>query len=158
MKELDNVTILCAKRSDALMQIYKGQVTVHVYRGMGREVFHADWKDEKSLQGIIHALNHGAYACQAKMPFDNLTVAHNIAPTPIECFIVVHTSNAHEVDAHAFWSRDEAVDFVQQDAERVLTEFDRLKPVLLTKNWDDTEVFIPYSDVNDMWHIISKDI
>lgn len=158
MKELGNVAILCAKCRDVLMQIYKGQVTVHVYRGMEREAFHADWKDEKSLQGIIHSLNDGVYACQAKTPFNSLIVAHNIAPTPIECFIVVHTSSAHEVDAHAFWRRDDAVDFVQQDAERVLAKFDRLKPVLLTKNWDDTEVFIPDSDASDMWHIISKDI
>lgn len=158
MKELGNVAIVCAQRPDALMQTYKGQVTIHVYHGLKRDVFHADWKDDGALQGIIHQLNHGVYARQSKTPFENLTVVHSIAPTPIECFIVVHTSSAYEVDAHAFWCREDAVNFVQLDAERVLAGYDWLKPVLITNNWDDTEVFIPDSDTNDMWHIISKNI
>lgn len=155
MKELGNLAIACARRPDVLMQIYKGRVTVHVYHGLEREVFHADWNDDKALQGIVHELNHGAYARRSE---DNLIVVHNIAPTPIECFIVVHTSSAQEVDAYAFWSKEDAVNFVQQDAECVVTDYARLKPGLLTRNWDDTEVFIPGSDTSDMWHIISKDI
>lgn len=158
MRELGNLAIVCAQRPDVLMQTYKGRVTVQVYSGLERNAFHLDWSNDKAVQDIIHELNHGAYTCHPETLLDNLLAVHGIAPTPIECFVVVHTSSAHEVDAHAFWSKEEAVRFVQQEAERILSLLDRCKPALLTNNWDDTEVFIPNSDTSDMWHIISKDI
>lgn len=158
MRELGNLAIICAQRPDVLMQTYKGRVTVQVYRGQERNAFHADWNNDKAVQDIVHELNHGVCTRRPDTLLDNLTVVHGTAPTPIECFIVVHTSSSYEVDAHAFRSKDEAITFVQQDAERVLSQFDRAKPALLTNNWDDTEVFIPDSDTSDMWHIISKDI
>lgn len=39
MKQLGNLSIVCAQRTDVLMQIYGGQVSVHVGKGRSGLLF-----------------------------------------------------------------------------------------------------------------------
>ncbi len=37
MKQLGNLTLVCARRPEVLLQLYNGQVTVHVGQGPGAQ-------------------------------------------------------------------------------------------------------------------------
>lgn len=67
MKQLGNLSIVCAQRTDVLMQIYGGQVSVHVGEGPERTSLFAAWDDDEVIQRIIHELNFGRYAIK-EMP------------------------------------------------------------------------------------------
>lgn len=60
MKQLGNLSIVCAHRPDVVMQIYGGQVSVHVGEGPERTSLFAAWDDDEVIQHIIHELNFGA--------------------------------------------------------------------------------------------------
>ena len=62
MKQLGNLAIVCAQRSDVLMQIYSGTVSIHVGEGPERTTFSAAWKDDNTMKRIIWELNFGRYA------------------------------------------------------------------------------------------------
>ena len=47
MKQLGNLSIVCAKRPDVLMQVYGGRVSVHVGEGPERARMDAAWDDDK---------------------------------------------------------------------------------------------------------------
>ena len=66
MKQLGNLSIVCAQRTDVLMQIYGGQVSVHVGEGPERTSLFAAWDDDEVIQRIIHELNFGRYAIKEK--------------------------------------------------------------------------------------------
>ncbi|MFQ7749046.1 MAG: hypothetical protein ACLRJV_17995 [Eubacteriales bacterium] len=54
MKQLGNLSIVCAQRTDVLMQIYGGQMSVHVGEGPERTSLFAAWDDDEVIQRIIH--------------------------------------------------------------------------------------------------------
>ena len=57
MKQLGNLSIVCAKRPDVLMQVYGGRVSVHVGEGPERA---------RMIQLIIRELNFGRYAAPSR--------------------------------------------------------------------------------------------
>ena len=62
MRQLGNLAIVCAGRSDVLLQIFQGQVTVHVGQGPERAMLCAAWDDDAQICRIIHELNFGTYS------------------------------------------------------------------------------------------------
>ncbi len=62
MKQLAKLTEVCAKRSDILMQVYEGMVSVYVEAGPERTYMLASWNDDKKLGKIIFELEKGRYA------------------------------------------------------------------------------------------------
>ena len=61
MKQLGNLAVVCAKRSEVLMQIYGGKVTVHVGAGPDRVVMFTAWDNDAEIDRIIYELNFGRY-------------------------------------------------------------------------------------------------
>ena len=61
MRQLGNLAIVCAGRSDVLLQIFQGQVTVHVGQGPERAMLCAAWDDDAQICRIIHELNFGQH-------------------------------------------------------------------------------------------------
>ena len=61
MKQLGNLALVCARRSDTLLQILDGTATVHVGRGPDRTVMSADWHDDGKIMEFIFELNHGRF-------------------------------------------------------------------------------------------------
>ena len=59
MKQLGNLALVCARRPEVLLQLYNGQVTVHVGQGLERAMLCAAWDDDAQICRIIHALNFG---------------------------------------------------------------------------------------------------
>ena len=49
MRQLGNLAIVCAGRSDVLLQIFQGQVTVHVGRGPQRYFMERGMMMKKSV-------------------------------------------------------------------------------------------------------------
>ena len=62
MRQLGNLAIVCAGRSDVLLQIFQGQVTVHVGRGPQRTVLRGAWDDDEEIRRMIHELNFGKFS------------------------------------------------------------------------------------------------
>ena len=56
MKQLGNLAIVCAKRPEVLMQIYGGEVAVHVGTGPDRAVMFTTWDNDAEIARIIHEL------------------------------------------------------------------------------------------------------
>lgn len=69
MKQLGNLAIVCAQRSDILLQIYEGYVCVYVGEGPDRASLLAKWDDDQKITGIIQMLNYGKYA--QRLPVSN---------------------------------------------------------------------------------------
>ena len=65
MRQLGNLAIVCAGRSDVLLQIFQGQVTVHVGRGPQRTVLRGAWDDDEEIRRMIHELNFGKFSVAA---------------------------------------------------------------------------------------------
>lgn len=64
MKQLGNLAIVCARRPEVLMQIYGGEVAVHVGAGPDRATMAAAWDNDAEIARIIHELNFGKYKCK----------------------------------------------------------------------------------------------
>lgn len=62
MKELGNLAIICARRSDVLLQVQDGIVTVHVGAGHERAALHSAWDNDMEIRRVIHELNFDKYA------------------------------------------------------------------------------------------------
>ena len=60
MKQLGNLSIVCARRKNTLLQIFDGVATVFVGEGSARRSFPLDWDDDTKIEHLIHELNHGA--------------------------------------------------------------------------------------------------
>lgn len=64
MKQLGNLAIACARRSDVIMLIKEGKVTVVVNHidGIGTKTLETAWDDDERIGEICHELNHGSLA------------------------------------------------------------------------------------------------
>ena len=63
LKEIGNLAVICAKRKDnVLMQVYDGNVNVHIGEGPDRRTLQAHWADNEAVKKIIHELNFGKYS------------------------------------------------------------------------------------------------
>ena len=72
MKQLGKLAIVCAQRSDVLLQIYDGFASVYVDDGPKRAYMLTKWEDDDVIQAIIQQLNYGKYArCSELNLFDD---------------------------------------------------------------------------------------
>lgn len=62
MKQLGNLAIVCARRSDVQLQIKDGTVTVLVGENPPKLMYLLAWDDDSAITGIIRELNFGLYA------------------------------------------------------------------------------------------------
>ena len=62
MKQLGNLAIVCAQRSDVQLQIKDGTVTVLVGATLPKPMYLLAWDDDTAISGIIRELNFGQYA------------------------------------------------------------------------------------------------
>ena len=62
MRQLGNLAIVCAQRSELLMMVHDNAVTVCVGTGPARRTLTASWNDDAEISRIIAALNFGEYA------------------------------------------------------------------------------------------------
>lgn len=69
MKQLGNLAIVCAKRPEVLMQIYSGEVVVHVGSGPDRAALFAAWDNDAEIARIIRELNFGKYRSKEVLPY-----------------------------------------------------------------------------------------
>lgn len=60
MKQLGNLAIVCAQRSDVLLQILNGNATVFVGSGPDRKSITTDWGDDRKIAELIQELNFGS--------------------------------------------------------------------------------------------------
>ena len=67
MKQLGNLAVVCAERSEVLMQLHSGQVSVYVGAGPERTELHAAWDDDAKIDRIIYELNFGKYSLMNKI-------------------------------------------------------------------------------------------
>ncbi len=61
MKQIGNLAVVCARRSEVLLQVYNGQVCVYVGHGPNRTVLSAACDDDTELNRMIYELNFGKY-------------------------------------------------------------------------------------------------
>lgn len=64
MKELGNLAIVCAKRSDVQMRIKNQCVSVVVGNITPKATFFSAWDDDATIRRIIRELNFGSAALQ----------------------------------------------------------------------------------------------
>jgi hypothetical protein len=62
MKQLGNLAIVCAQRTDVLLQILNGKATVFVGRGPGRTSTTMSWDDDNKISETVQKLNFGEYS------------------------------------------------------------------------------------------------
>ena len=62
MKQLGNLPIVCAQRTDVLLQVSCAKASIHVGEGPERTTLSARWDDDEKIQEIIRELNFGRYA------------------------------------------------------------------------------------------------
>ncbi len=59
MKQLGNLAIVVAKHPKAMMQIYGGDVSIHIGEGTERRTISCDVWDDNYINAIIAFLNFG---------------------------------------------------------------------------------------------------
>ena len=57
MKQVGNLSIVCAQRSDITLKLCQGIVSVYISNGLIKNSLSAKWDDDKKINEIIHALN-----------------------------------------------------------------------------------------------------
>ena len=62
MLQLGSLAVLCAKRDDVSLLIYRGVVTIHVGHGPYRGSINIAWHDNEKMEQTIRELNFGKYA------------------------------------------------------------------------------------------------
>lgn len=70
MKQLGNLAIVCAQRSDVLLQIRGGGLYLHVGCGLQRQSVMLDWKDDKKIEELVRELNFGRYQKKEEKTYD----------------------------------------------------------------------------------------
>ncbi len=78
MKQLGNLAIVCAQRSDVLLQIFDGYASVYVGEGPNRAYMSAKWDDDDAIRGFITELNYGKYANRERL-VENETIIRKAA-------------------------------------------------------------------------------
>lgn len=64
MHQLGNLAIVCATRSDVLLQVQDGVVSLFVGTGPARQMLGCAWDDERKIKDYIYQLNFGKYKVQ----------------------------------------------------------------------------------------------
>ncbi len=59
MKQLGNLSIVCATKKNVLLQLHNGIVSVHYGAGPTRKTATANWDDDKAIRAIVRELNFG---------------------------------------------------------------------------------------------------
>ena len=59
MKQLGNLSIVCATKKNVLLQLHNGIVSVHYGAGPTRKTVTANWDDDKAIRAIVRELNFG---------------------------------------------------------------------------------------------------
>ena len=72
MKQLGNLAICCARRSDLCLSIYNGRATVFMGCGPEKKQITVDWGDDEVINKLTYELNHGEY--RQGTPADNAVV------------------------------------------------------------------------------------
>ncbi len=70
MKQLGNLAMVCAQRSDVLLQIQGGRLYLHVGRGPQRESVVMDWADDEKITETVRELNFGCYQKKEEKAYD----------------------------------------------------------------------------------------
>ena len=73
MKQIGNLAVVCAQRSDVLLQIQGKKVSIYVESGPQRKHISLTWDDDEMICNIVHELNYGKYAADREEK-DNLSV------------------------------------------------------------------------------------
>ena len=60
MMQLGNLAIVVANNPKAMMQIYDGEVCIHIGEGCERKTINCDVKDDEYINSIIAFMNYGA--------------------------------------------------------------------------------------------------
>lgn len=77
-----------------------------------------------------------------------------------ECVIVVHRNYAEGLDAHAFFSEEDARRSVTEAVEGItdMLREEGYTPVLTENGWDNVEVFAAGGNIYYEWSIILSEI
>lgn len=59
MKQLGNLAVICAQRSELLMQLRAGLISV---QAKNRAAMEAVWNDDAQIEKMIYELNFGAFS------------------------------------------------------------------------------------------------
>ena len=62
MKQLGNLAIVCARRSDVLLQIQGDVVCIYIGTEPQREAISLNWDDDVKIMELIQKLKFGKYA------------------------------------------------------------------------------------------------
>ena len=60
MKQLGNLALVCANRSDVLLQIQRGTVCFSIGMGTQMETISLAWDDDEKITALVRELNFGA--------------------------------------------------------------------------------------------------
>ena len=61
MKQLGNLALVCANRSDVLLQIQRGTVYFSIGMGTQMETISLAWDDDEKITALVRELNFGRY-------------------------------------------------------------------------------------------------
>lgn len=61
MKQLGNLAMVCAKRSDVLLQIQRGTVFLSIGMGAQMETISLAWDNDEKIKALVRELNFGRY-------------------------------------------------------------------------------------------------
>ena len=61
MKQLGNLALVCANRSDVLLQIQRGTVFLSIGMGAQMETISLAWDDDEKITTLVRELNFGRY-------------------------------------------------------------------------------------------------
>ena len=68
MKQLGNLAIICANRSDVMLQVSNGKAMVNVGYGPDKATICSDWDDDQQINKIVHELNYGKFMLKTNSP------------------------------------------------------------------------------------------
>ena len=61
MKQRGNLALVCANRSDVLLQIQRGTVCFSIGMGTQMETISLAWDDDEKITALVRELNFGRY-------------------------------------------------------------------------------------------------
>jgi len=102
MKQLGNLSIICARRSDLCLNITNGTATVFVGSGPDRNCLEAKWDDDDAISKIIYELNFGEYRAKR-----TLHAEASCALLPV--FILIESYGGILQEAYPYMHSDDAI-------------------------------------------------